>query len=56
MHQPTAASDPNLTRGCVVICRSHRWLVEEEVPAEHPDGDTVAWMACLDNDANGKCP
>jgi hypothetical protein len=42
------------SQGCVVHCRSHRWLVEEVEPAEHPDGDTVVRMACLDDDANGQ--
>jgi SNF2 family DNA or RNA helicase len=37
-----------------VQCRSHRWLVEEVEPAEHPEGDTVVRMACLDDDANGQ--
>ncbi len=41
-------------QGCVVQCRSHRWLVEEVEPAEHPEGDTVVRMACLDDDANGQ--
>ena len=43
-----------LQRGSVVQCRSHRWLVEEVEPAEHPGGDTVVRMACLDDDANGQ--
>ena len=42
------------TRGCVVLCRSHRWLVDEVEPPEHPEGDTVVRMACLDDDANGQ--
>ena len=42
------------TPGCVVQCRSHHWLVEEVEPAEHPEGDTVVRMACLDDDANGQ--
>lgn len=37
-----------------MACRSHRWLVEEVEPAEHPEGDTVVRMACLDDDANGQ--
>jgi hypothetical protein len=37
-----------------VQCRSHRWLVEEVERAEHPEGDTVVRMACLDDDANGQ--
>ena len=54
MSTATAAFSPSPTRGCVVQCRSHRWLVEEVEPAEHPDGDTVVRMACLDDDANGQ--
>ena len=54
MPEAVAASDQNLTRGCVVICRSHRWLVEEVEPSELPGGDTVVRMACLDDDANGQ--
>jgi hypothetical protein len=42
------------SQGCVVQCRSHRWLVEEVEPSEHPEGDTVVSMACLDDDANGQ--
>ena len=42
------------TRGCVVHCRSHRWLVEEVEAAEHPEGDTVVRLACLDDAANGQ--
>ena len=42
------------SEGCVVSCRSHRWLVEEVEPAEHSEGDTVVRMACLDDDANGQ--
>jgi ERCC4-related helicase len=38
----------------VVHCRSHRWLVETVEPAEHPEGDTVVQLACLDDDANGQ--
>jgi hypothetical protein len=38
----------------VVLCRSHRWLVEEVEPAEHPEGDAVVRLACLDDDANGQ--
>ena len=38
----------------MVACRSHRWLVEEVEPPEHPEGDTVVRMACLDDDANGQ--
>lgn len=41
-------------RGAVVHCRSHRWLVEEVEPPEHPEGDTVVRLACLDDDANGQ--
>ncbi|MDM7954565.1 MAG: DISARM system SNF2-like helicase DrmD [Cyanobium sp. CZS 25K] len=41
-------------QGCVVHCRSHRWLVEDMEPAELPGGDTVVRMACLDDDANGQ--
>ena len=37
-----------------MACRSHRWLVEEVEPPEHPEGDTVVRMACLDDDANGQ--
>ncbi len=44
----------SLTRGAVVACRSHRWLVDEVELAEHPEGDTVVRMACLDDDANGQ--
>ena len=47
-------TSPIPTSGCVVQCRSHRWLVEEVEPAEHPEGDTVVRMACLDDDANGQ--
>ncbi len=42
------------SQGCVVLCRSHRWLVETVEPAEHPEGDTVVGLACLDDDANGQ--
>ncbi len=42
------------TSGSVVLCRSHRWLVEDVEPAEHPEGDTVVRLACLDDDANGQ--
>ena len=49
---PTTSAIP--TSGCVVHCRSHRWLVEEVEPSEHPEGDTVVRMACLDDDANGQ--
>jgi hypothetical protein len=42
------------SEGSVVLCRSHRWLVEEVEPAEHPQGDTVVRLACLDDDANGQ--
>ena len=49
-----AAPSSAPTSGCVVHCRSHRWLVEEVEPAEHPDGDTVVRLACLDDDANGQ--
>jgi ERCC4-related helicase len=42
------------TSGCVVHCRSHRWLVEKVEPSEHPEGDTVVGLACLDDDANGQ--
>ena len=53
--KPTTFPIPSKpTSGCVVQCRSHRWLVEEVEPAEHPDGDTVVRMACLDDDANGQ--
>ncbi|MFO8238689.1 MAG: DISARM system SNF2-like helicase DrmD [Prochlorococcaceae cyanobacterium] len=45
---------PALGQGAVVHCRSHRWLVEEVESADHPDGDTVVRMACLDDDANGQ--
>ena len=38
----------------MVLCRSHRWLVEKVEPAEHPEGDTVVGLACLDDDANGQ--
>ncbi|NBW62673.1 MAG: hypothetical protein EBR33_05685 [Synechococcaceae bacterium WB4_1_0192] len=41
-------------QGAVVHCRSHRWLVEEVEAAEHPEGDTVVRLACLDDDANGQ--
>lgn len=34
-----------LTSGCVVQCRSHRWLVEEVKPAEHPEADTVVRLS-----------
>ena len=50
------ATSPAPTSGCVVQCRSHRWLVEEVEPAEHPEGDTVVRMACLDDDANAALP
>ena len=40
--------------GCVVQCRSHHWLVEKVEPSEHPEGDTVVGLACLDDDANGQ--
>ena len=49
-----SASSPSPTRGCVVQCRSHRWLVEEVELAELAGGDTVVRMACLDDDANGQ--
>ena len=49
---PTISSTP--TQGCVVLCRSHRWLVEKVEPSEHPEGDTVVGLACLDDDANGQ--
>lgn len=42
------------SQGAVVQSRSHRWLVENVEPAEHPEGDTVVRMACLDDDANGQ--
>ena len=42
------------SQGAVVQCRSHRWLVEDVEPAEHPEGDMVVRMACLDDDANGQ--
>ncbi len=42
------------SQGCVVQCRSHRWLVEEVEQAEVAGGDTVVRMACLDDDANGQ--
>ncbi|PSB38490.1 DISARM system SNF2-like helicase DrmD [Aphanothece minutissima] len=42
------------TRGCVVHCRSHRWLVEDVALPETKGGDTVVRMACLDDDANGQ--
>ena len=45
---------PDLNRGCVVQCRSHRYLVEEVEPAEQSGGDTIVRMACLDDDANGQ--
>jgi len=48
------ATSPAPTSGCVVQCRSHRWLVETVEPAEHPEGDTVVGLACLDDDANGQ--
>jgi hypothetical protein len=35
---------PSLSKGCVVHCRSHRWLVEEE-PETNPQGDTVVRLA-----------
>ena len=54
MREAVAASDQNLTRGCVVNCRSHRWLVEELEQSERPGGDTMVRMACLDADANGQ--
>ena len=49
-----AATSSAPTSGCVVHCRSHRWLVEEVEPADHPEGDTVVRLACLDDDANGQ--
>jgi superfamily II DNA or RNA helicase len=53
--QPELLSrDSSPSQGCVVHCRSHRWLVEEVEEAEHPDGDMVVRMACLDDDANGQ--
>jgi ERCC4-related helicase len=54
MSQPMPSTSPIPTSGCVVQCRSHRWLVEEVEPAEHPEGDTVVRLACLDDDANGQ--
>jgi hypothetical protein len=54
MPEAVLATSLSPTRGCVVHCRSHRWLVEEVEPAEHPEGDTVVRMACLDDDANGQ--
>jgi hypothetical protein len=54
MSQAMPSTSPMPTAGCVVQCRSHRWLVEEVEPAEHPEGDTVVRMACLDDDANGQ--
>ena len=42
------------TRGCVVHCRSHRWLVEDVALPETKGGDMVVRMACLDDDANGQ--
>ncbi|MEN9540117.1 MAG: hypothetical protein RLZZ459_208, partial [Cyanobacteriota bacterium] len=47
-------TSPAPTSGCVVQCRSHRWLVETVETAEHPEGDTVVGLACLDDDANGQ--
>ena len=44
---------PQLFPGCVVQCRSHRYLVEEVEPADEAGGDTIVRMACLDDDANG---
>lgn len=41
------ATSPAPTSGCVVQCRSHRWLVEEVEPAEHLEGDTVG-QRCFD--------
>ena len=45
---------PQLFPGCVVQCRSHRYLVEEVEPADEAGGDTIVRMACLDDDANGQ--
>ena len=41
-------------KGCVVQCRSHRYLVEDVEPAEQAGGDMIVRMACLDDDANGQ--
>lgn len=54
MNTAIAEATPIPSAGCVVYCRSHRWLVEEVEPAEHPEGDMVVRMACLDDDANGQ--
>jgi hypothetical protein len=54
MHDAVVTPGPMPSKGCVVYCRSHRWLVEEVEPPEHPGGDTVVRMACLDDDANGQ--
>jgi superfamily I DNA and/or RNA helicase len=53
---PSVVPNPSssLSQGCVVHCRSHRWLVEEVEPPELEGGDTVVRMACLDDDANGQ--
>jgi hypothetical protein len=37
-----------------VLCRSHRWLVDEVEPAEHPEGDTVVRMACNSRPDSGQ--
>ncbi len=50
----SAAANAIPSQGCVVQCRSHRWLVEEVEQAEVAGGDTVVRMACLDDDANGQ--
>jgi SNF2 family DNA or RNA helicase len=54
MHDAVVTPGPMPSKGCVVHCRSHRWLVEEVEPPELPGGDTVVRMACLDDDANGQ--
>ncbi|TGG91406.1 MAG: helicase [Aphanocapsa feldmannii 277cV] len=50
----TSASDNRLAPGCVVHCRSHRYLVEDVERPELEGGDTIVRMACLDDDANGQ--
>jgi hypothetical protein len=54
MTQQAVANAALISRHGIVHCRSHRRLVEEIEPAEHPDGDTVVLLACLDDDANGQ--
>jgi hypothetical protein len=48
-----ARNAPPLSR-CIVLCRSHRWLVDEVEPAEHPEGDTVVRMACNSRPDSGQ--